>query len=184
MHPSTSRVCCPHRQHRLHEKTPSAFVADLSHAADLMTMGQIDVGGILHQQHHGRGIRLLSGLVQVRLHQSRKGHLWLIKQTVQGFGLSPGLHLSGQRTQWIRCHAGGRLNRTSRATPIMPVDAPKGSLGPAFGVQQFLCVHPAIVSLGKMWVRIRALAVGSRHKRLLHCLLAILLLERRGECSH
>src|SRR6266700_1206658 len=51
-----------HCQHCLHEKSPSAFVADLAHAADLVTMPQIDVGGILHQQHHGRGIRLLPGL--------------------------------------------------------------------------------------------------------------------------
>ena len=40
-------------------------------------MGQIDVGGILHQEHYGRGISLVSGLLQVRLHQGRKGHIWL-----------------------------------------------------------------------------------------------------------
>jgi hypothetical protein len=66
-----------HRQHPLHEKPPSAFVADVSRAADLVTMRQIDGGGILYQQHHGIGIRLLPGLVQVRLHQSRTGHIWL-----------------------------------------------------------------------------------------------------------
>ncbi len=32
---------------------------------------------ILHQEHHGRGIRLVPGLVQVWLHQGRKGHIWL-----------------------------------------------------------------------------------------------------------
>jgi hypothetical protein len=40
-------------------------------------MGQIDGGGILHQQHHGRGIRLFPGLVQVRLYQGCKVHIWL-----------------------------------------------------------------------------------------------------------
>jgi hypothetical protein len=65
-----------HRQHRLHEKPPPSFVADLSHAADLTTMGQINSGRILHQEHHGRGIRLFPGLLQVRLHQGRKGHIW------------------------------------------------------------------------------------------------------------
>jgi hypothetical protein len=43
----------------------------------MSTMGQIDVGGILHQEHYGRGISLVSGLLQVRLHQGRKGHIWL-----------------------------------------------------------------------------------------------------------
>jgi hypothetical protein len=155
MHKSTSRVWCPHRQDRLHEQPPSAFVADSSHPAALVTMGQLESGRILHQQNHGRGIRLVPALVQVRLQQGRKGHSWLSEQPIQRFGLVPALQLSGQRTQRIRCHAGGRLNRTSRATQIMQLDTPKGSLGPALGVQQFLCVHPAIVSLGKMWVRIR-----------------------------
>ena len=36
-----------HGQHRLHEKSPSSFVADLSHSADLATMGQIDVNAYL-----------------------------------------------------------------------------------------------------------------------------------------
>src|SRR5258708_29647656 len=42
-------------KHRLHEKSTSAFVADLSHATDLVTMRKIDIRGVLHQQHHGRG---------------------------------------------------------------------------------------------------------------------------------
>src|SRR5258707_14989261 len=68
-----------HGQHRLDEKSPSAFVADLSHTADLVPMGKIDVGGILYQQHHARGIGLVSGLFKVRLHQRGKGHIWLIE---------------------------------------------------------------------------------------------------------
>ncbi len=36
-----------HGQHRLDKKPPSSFVADLSHAADLVTMGQIDVTAYL-----------------------------------------------------------------------------------------------------------------------------------------
>ena len=144
MHPSTSRVCCPHRQHRLHEKPSSSFVADLSHAADLTTMGQIDVGGILHQQHHGRGIRLFPGLVQVRLYQGCKVHIWLIEQPIQRFGLFPGAHLSWQRTQGILRQLGGRLYRSSRSTQIVQLDTPKGSLGPALGIQHVLCVHPVL----------------------------------------
>ena len=77
MHPSTSRLCRRTASTGGHEKPPSAFVADLSHPADLTTMGQIDVSGILHQQHYGRGIRLFPALLQVRLHQGRKGHIWL-----------------------------------------------------------------------------------------------------------
>jgi hypothetical protein len=64
-------------------------------------MGQIDVGGILHHQNHGRAISLFPGLVQVRLHQGRKRDIWLIAQTIQGFGLFPGLHLSRQGSQGV-----------------------------------------------------------------------------------
>jgi len=83
------------------QKTPSSFIADLSHAADLVTMGKINVGGILHQQHHRRGKGLFSGLLKVWLHQGSKGDIWLIQQPIQGFTLFPGLHLSRQRTQRI-----------------------------------------------------------------------------------
>ncbi len=130
-----------HRQYRLHEKPPSSFVADLSHAADLTTMGQIDVGGILHQQHHGSGSGLVPGLLNVRLHQCRKGDIWLIEQTIQRFGLFPDAHLSRQRTQGILRQIGGRFDRSSRSTQIVQLDTPKGSLGPLLGIQYFLCVE-------------------------------------------
>ena len=70
---------CPraHSKHRLHEKSPSSFVADVSHSADLATMGHIDVGRILHQQNHVLSRGLFPGLLQVRLHQGRKGDIWL-----------------------------------------------------------------------------------------------------------
>jgi hypothetical protein len=136
-----------HSKHRLHEKPTSSFVADLSHSADLATMGQIDVGRILYQQHHGSGSGLFPSLSQVRLHQRRKGDIWLIKQTIQRFGLFPGAHLSRQRTQGVLRQVGGRLYRSSRSTPIVQLDAPKGSLGPALGIQQVLCVHPVLYHL-------------------------------------
>ena len=133
-----------HGQHRLHEKSPSSFVADLSHSADLATMGKIDVGRILHQQHHGSGRGLFSGLLNVRLHQRRKGDIWLVKPTIQRFGLFPGVHVSGQRTQGVLRQLGGRLYRSSRSTHIVQLDAPKGSLGPALGIQHVLCIHPLL----------------------------------------
>ncbi len=119
-----------HGQHRLHEKTTPSFVADLSHAADLVPMRQINVGRILHQQHPGRGKGLLPGLVKVRLHQRRKGDIWLVKQPIQRFGLFPGVHLSRQRTQRILRQTPGRLYRSFPSTQIMQLDSPKGSLGP------------------------------------------------------
>jgi hypothetical protein len=66
-----------HGQYGLHEKSPSAFIADLSHATDLVTMGQIDVGRILHQENHARAISLFPGLLQVRLHQGSKRDIGL-----------------------------------------------------------------------------------------------------------
>src|SRR6266567_6124583 len=73
------------------------------------------------------------------------GDIWLIQQPIQRFGLFPGVHLSGQRTQGVLRQVGGRLYRASRATHIVQLDAPKGSLGPAFGIQHFLCSHPSIL---------------------------------------
>jgi hypothetical protein len=39
--------------------------------ADLVPMGQIDVGRILPQENHARAMSLFPALVQVRLHQGR-----------------------------------------------------------------------------------------------------------------
>ena len=107
-------------------------------------MRQINVGRILHQQHHGRGKGLFPGLLKVRLHQRRKGDIWFVKQPIPGFGLFPGVHLRRQRTQRILRQTTGRLDRSFRATQIMQLDAPKGSLGPALGIQHVLCVHPLL----------------------------------------
>jgi hypothetical protein len=43
----------------------------------MSTMGQIDVGRILHHQYHGRESGLFPGLLQVGLHQGTKGDIWL-----------------------------------------------------------------------------------------------------------
>ena len=110
-------------------------------------MGQIDVGRILYQENHARAMSLLPRLLHVRLHQSRKGHIGLLEQTIQRFRLFPGVHWSRQGTQGILRQVGGRLDRSSRSTHIMQLDTPKGSLSPLVGIQYFLCVHPAIVSL-------------------------------------
>lgn len=141
MHPSMLRVCCPHCQHRLHEKTASSLIADLSHATDFVPMRQIDISGILHQQGDLRGVGLFSGLLQVWLHQGGKGDIWFIKQTIQGFYPFPGVHLGWQRSQRILCHTCGRFDRASRSAHIVQLDTSKGLLGPAFGVQHFLRIH-------------------------------------------
>ncbi len=112
-------------------------------------MRKIDSGRILHQEHHRGGSGLVPGLLQVRLHQGSKGNIWLVQQTIQGFGLFPGLHLSRQGTQRVLRKLAGRLNRSSRATQIVQLDTPKGSFGPALGVQHFLCVHPVFYHLVK-----------------------------------
>lgn len=128
-------------KHRLHEKTTPSFIADLSDSADFVTMRHINVGGILHQQRGFRSVGLLSCLLQVRLNQCCKRHLWLVTQTIQGFGLFPGVHVSWQRTQRVLRQVAGRFDRPSRSTQIVQLDVPKGPLGPAFGVQQVLRIH-------------------------------------------
>jgi hypothetical protein len=131
----------------LEEKTPPAFIADLAHAADLAPMRQIYVGRVLDQQAHGSSRDLGSGLLKVRLHQGRKGDIFLAQPSIQGFGRFPGLHLGRQRTQGILRQTGGRLNRSPRSTQIVQSDASKGPLGPALGVQHRLYMHPAILAL-------------------------------------
>jgi hypothetical protein len=79
--------------------------------------------------------------LHVGLHQCRKGHIWLIKQTIQGFFLFPGLHLSRQRTQRIFRQIRRRFDRSSRSTQIVQLDVPTALLGPALGVQHFLPLH-------------------------------------------
>ena len=154
-HPRTSRVCGRTASTVWTKKPRPRSLPICLNEADLATMRQIDVGRILHQHPHSRGIGLFSGLVKVAVHQGRKGDTWLIQQTIQCFGLFPGVHLSGQRTQGILRQTTGRLYRASRATPIVELDAPKGLLGPALGSQPMLVCSSLIVSLGKMWVRIR-----------------------------
>jgi hypothetical protein len=149
-----------HGKHGLPEKATSSFVPNVPHAADFVTMRQIDVGGILYQQGHWKRSGLFSGLLKVWLHQCRKGDIWLVQPTLQGFDLFPGVHLNRQRTQRILRQVGGRFDRSSRSTHVVPLDISKGPLGPAFGVQHFLRVHLFILSLCKMWVRIRQECAG------------------------
>jgi Probable transposase/Putative transposase DNA-binding domain len=98
-------------------------------------------GSVLHQQHHRGGDGLFPGLLNVRLYQRRKGDIWLTEQTIQSSPLFPGLHQGGQRTQGILRQLAGRFYRASRATHIMQLDTPKGSLGPALGVRHVLRSH-------------------------------------------
>jgi hypothetical protein len=78
-------------------------------------MRQINVSRILHQQHHWRGNRLVSGLLKMRLHQGAKGNIWLAEQTIQGFYLFPVVvHLNWQRTQRVLSQLRCRFYRSSR----------------------------------------------------------------------
>ncbi len=148
--PETRAGLGTHGRHGLHEKSPSAFVANVSHVADGCRRWERSMSPrVLHQQHHARGIGLVPTLLQLRLHQGCKGDIGLIEQTIQGFGLVPGVQLSGQRTQGFLRQEAFRLNHSSRATQIVQLDAPKGSLGPALGIQQVLCIHPLFYHLGR-----------------------------------
>ena len=154
MHPSTSRVkgctastvCTKNPRPRTLPICPTPLI--------LRRWDRSMSVRILHQQNHRRGKGVLPGLLQVRLHQRRKGDIWLIEQTIQRFGLFPTVHLSRQRTQGVLRQVGGRLYCSSRSTHIVQLDTSKGSLGPALGIQQWLVCSSCSVSLCKMWVRI------------------------------
>ena len=147
-HPRTSRACGRTASTVWTKKPRPRSLPICLNEADLVTMEKVDVGGILHQQHHGGGRGLFPALLQVRLQQRRKADIWLIQQPIQGFDLFPGVHLSWRRTQGVLRQVGGCFYRSSRSTDIVQLDAPKGSLGPALGVQHFLCVHPFLYHFG------------------------------------
>nr|WP_201382897.1 hypothetical protein [Ktedonobacter sp. SOSP1-52] len=81
-------------------------------------------------------------LLNMRLHQGSKGHVWLVEQTIQGFCPFPVVHLSRQRTQRVLRQVAGCLDGASRSAAIVQLDVPKGVLGPTLGVSYFLRLHP------------------------------------------
>ena len=133
-------------QHRLQIQPSSSLIADLTQALGFGMMAQVHFGGVLHQQHDGFGLNLFADLLPMRLHQCLKGHILFIQQSVQGYRLFPGLHLGGQRRRGILRHARGRFHGSCCSTDILELACSKGSFGPAFRVQDFLCVHLPILA--------------------------------------
>jgi hypothetical protein len=70
--------------------------------------------------------------------------------------------LRGPRPQRILRQVAGRFNRASGATHIVQLDLPKGSLGPALGIQHVLCLHSLVYHSCKMWGRIRLKRPGRK----------------------
>jgi len=164
MHPSTSRVCCPHRQHRLHEKPPSSFVADVSHAADLTTMGQINVTAYLAptapRERHSLVPWSGAGEAVSRLQSSHLAHratdtaLWSLSRCAVELAANPG---DSPPAWWP-------------LVPLVSFDADR-AVGhsqrfarPSSWDPTSLVCSSCIVSFCNMWVRIRLSKQGSVRK--------------------
>jgi hypothetical protein len=77
---------------------------------------------------------------------ARTRHILFIQQSVQGDGLFPRLPLGWQGRRGILRQPSGRFHGTSRSVNILEPSRPKGLLGPAFWVQDVLCVHLPILA--------------------------------------
>jgi len=100
-----------HGEHRLHEKSPSAFVADVSHAADLASVRQIDVtASLAPSAPRARTGLVLWSVASVGCISARTRDIVFLEQSVQGHCLFPGLQLGGQGGRRILGHAFGRFH--------------------------------------------------------------------------
>ena len=152
MHPSTLRLCGWTASTVWRKKPRPRSLPICLNEADFVTVRQINVGGILHQQSHWRAVGLFFCLLQMWLDQCCKRHIRLVKQTVQCFCLFPGMHLSWQRAQRILCQVAGCFYRASRSTQIVQLDAPKGLLSPALGSNRscvFIFDSITLLNVGK-----------------------------------
>jgi len=131
-------------------------------------MRQIDVGGILHQQHRGSGIRLVRGLLQVRLHQGCEVHIWRILAndttlwSLSRYAFEQAKHPKDSPPAWwpllpsVSCDAYRAVGRSQRFARPSSWDPTR------------LVCSSCIGSLGKMWVRITresrvSIAISNTH---------------------
>jgi hypothetical protein len=84
-------------QHGLQVPATPVSISNLSQAAHLAPMREIQIGCILHQQHERQAVHPLAGLLPMGLYQRIKGHIGFIKQSIHSFCIFPGLGLVGPR---------------------------------------------------------------------------------------
>ena len=121
-------------QHGLQVQATPVSIANLSQAAHLASMREIQVGGILHQQHERQGVHPLADLLPMRLHQRIKGHIGFINQSIHGFGIFPGLGLGGQRRCGITRHLSRCHHGSSRSAHVLQPRLSKGAFDPRLRV--------------------------------------------------
>ena len=144
-----------HRQHPWEEPPPPAFLADLADAAAGAPRRERTGGALLPQHAHRSSRGVCAGLLNGRLPHRRNGDRWLTEPALHGCGRVPGGQVRWHSTQRMLRQRGGRLDRSSGATPIGQIDASNGPFGPAPGVQPRLSRPPAPLPRWYMWARIR-----------------------------
>ena len=152
-----------HGKHPLHEKPSSSFVADVSHSTDLATMGQIDVTAYLApakpQARKGRAPWSVAGeaastraLVTSGSIRANDTTLWSLsrcafERAANPRGSPPGWWPLVPLVSFDAYHAVGLSQRFARPSSWDPT--------------RLVC-SSFRVSLGKMWVRIRATSRGMK----------------------
>jgi hypothetical protein len=107
-------------------------------------MRQIQFRRILDQQDDWMLLHFSARLRPMGLHQSRKRHIRLVKQTIQRFHPFPGVLLFGQRRRDISYHGTSGFHCSPRPTDIVQQDWSKRFFCPVLWVQQEFCFHSAL----------------------------------------
>jgi hypothetical protein len=134
-------------QHSLQVPSPPVSISNLSQAAHLATMREIQIGGILHQQHERQAVHPLAGRLPMRLDQRIKGHIGFIKQSIHGFCSFPSLCLGGPRCCGITRHLSRCQHGSSRTAHVLKLRLSKSDFGPRLRVQDLLRFHLSILPL-------------------------------------
>jgi hypothetical protein len=120
-------------------------IADLPQAGHGSMRGEIQLGGILHQQRYRMALHRSTGVLPMGRQHRRKGHVLLMQQPLQRVDCFPGLLLLGQGSRWIADQGAGSFDRALGAAAIPQMHCPNGLLRPLVGVQQGGCIHIAIL---------------------------------------
>jgi hypothetical protein len=129
--------------------------------------GEIQLGGILNQEHGRVSCQGGAGLLPMQAQERRKGYVGYVRrvqQPIQRFDCFPGVVLWGQGGRWI-AHQGASggdraAGATPIATPIAQLRLPTCLLGPRYWVQQGGCLHVAMLTSCQLWGRIRLQSRG------------------------
>jgi hypothetical protein len=133
---SHHRLCLwDNRQHGLKQEAASLPVADWPQASHYGMLGQVDLRGLLHQEHHGYCLQAGTGLLPMWLHQRLKVTSGSSSNRYTALRSFQVFLLLGQRGCRIADYPTGGLDHAPGVSPIPQPCLPEGLLGPLVGMQ-------------------------------------------------